>query len=331
MKIDETAMCSSHVAATPHQLESWGDFEFINGEYSLTQPTIKPLFDTKQFEDCLLSWSDSENSFYDEIKENWKNNILDSSKKWNSSLHDGVYSSNSNVKLNSNNLQYNTYLSQLSSVNNDGYDLILYSKIGMGDGQQANNPWLQEFPDPLTRVSWDNYITVSKFDSEKIGLKNYNESNGALNSNYALIKLNETELKVPVIIQPGQAKGTVGLAFGYGREIGVKDEMKTGVNAYKLYKDFSKSQKVTLSSVYEIHEFACVQLHNTLMGRGDIIKETTLDIFNTKDKEYWNPIPKVSKNHIETPVNSKEVDMWDEFDRSIGHHFNLSIDLNACT
>ena len=81
MKIDETAMCSSHVAATPHQLESWGDFEFINGEYSLTQPTIKPLFDTKQFEDCLLSWSDSESSFYDEIKENWKNNILDSSKK----------------------------------------------------------------------------------------------------------------------------------------------------------------------------------------------------------------------------------------------------------
>ena len=331
MKIDETAMCSSHVAATPHQLESWGDFEFINGEYSLTQPTIKPLFDTKQFEDCLLSWSDSKSSFYDEIKENWKNNILDSSKKWNSSLHDGVYSSKSSVKLNYNNLQYSTYISQLTSVNNDGYDLILYSKIGMGDGQQANNPWLQEFPDPLTRVSWDNYITVSKFDAEKIGLKNYNESNGALNSNYALLKLNETELKVPVIIQPGQAKGTVGLALGYGREIGIKDEMKTGVNAFKLYKDFSKSQKVTLSSVYEIHEFACVQLHNTLMGRGDIIKETTLDIFNTKDKEYWNPIPKVSKNHIETPVNSKEVDMWDEFDRSIGHHFNLSIDLNACT
>jgi len=331
MKINETAMYSSHVAATPHQLESWGDFEFINGEYSLTQPTIKPLFDTKQFEECILNWSDSNTSLYDKIKDNWKNNILVSSNKWNSSLHDGVYSSNSSINLNSNNLQYSTYLSQLVSVNNDGYDLIMYSKIGMGDGQQANNPWLQEFPDPLTRVSWDNYITVSKFDAEKIGLKNYNESNGALNSNYALIKLNGKEVKAPVIIQPGQAKGTVGLAFGYGRDNGVKDEMKTGVNAFKLYKDFSKSQKVTLSPVYEIHEFACVQLHNTLMGRGDIIKETTLEIFNSKDKEYWNPIPKVSKNHIEKPVNSKEVDIWTEFDRSIGHHFNLSIDLNACT
>ena len=67
------------------------------------------------------------------------------------------------------------------------------------------------------------------------------------------------------------------------------------------------------------------------MGRGDIVKETTLEVFNTKDKKYWNPMPQVSKNHIEFDVTSKEVDMWQEFDRSIGHHFNLSIDLNSCT
>ena len=156
-------------------------------------------------------------------------------------------------------------------------------------------------------------------------------SNGALNSNFAQINLDNTVIKAPVIIQPGQARGTVGLAFGYGRSDGVKEEMRTGVNAFKIYKGFSKHQKVKISSVYEIHEFACVQLHNTLMGRGDIIKETTLEIFNSKDKEFWNPIPKVSKNHIETAVNSREVDIWNEFDRSIGHHFNLSIDLNACT
>ncbi len=338
MKIDETANFCSHLAATPHQLESWGDFEFINGEFSLTQPTIKPLFDTKQLEDCLLNWLDSENSFYDRIKDNWKNNILDSSTYWNSSLHDGVYSSKVKKRLvdkksNSNltNLNYSKYASELSSSKSEGYDLILYSKIGMGDGQQANNPWLQEFPDPLTRVSWDNYITVSKFDADEIGLKNYNESNGALNSNFAQINLDNTVIKAPVIIQPGQARGTLGLAFGYGRSDGVKEEMRTGVNAFKIYKGFSKHQKVKISSVYEIHEFACVQLHNTLMGRGDIIKETTLEIFNSKDKEFWNPIPKVSKNHIETAVNSREVDIWNEFDRSIGHHFNLSIDLNACT
>ena len=120
---------------------------------------------------------------YKKIKDNWNNNILDSEMKWNSSLHDGVYSSNVKGKsntFNSNfgpiNLNYKKHASQLSIPSSEGYDLILYSKIGMGDGQQANNPWLQEFPDPLTRVSWDNYVTVSRYDAEKIGLKNYNES-----------------------------------------------------------------------------------------------------------------------------------------------------------
>ena len=201
----------------------------------------------------------------------------------------------------------------------------------MGDGQQANNPWLQEFPDPISRVSWDNYLTVSKKDAESLGLKNYNESNGALNSNYAKVILEDEEIKLPVIIQPGQAIGTVGISFGYGRTLGVKSEMKTGSNAFLLYKDFSKLQDVQIKPLYEIHEFALIQLQNTLMGRGDIIKETTLDVFNSKDKSHWNPVPVVSKNHIEIPVNSDEVDMWDSFDRSIGHHFNMSIDLNACT
>jgi molybdopterin-containing oxidoreductase family iron-sulfur binding subunit len=211
-------------------------------------------------------------------------------------------------------------------------ELILYSKVGMGDGQQANNPWLQEFPDPITRTSWDNYLTVSKTDADAMGLVNENVANGGLNGSYANITVNETTVSnVPVIIQPGQAKGTVGLAFGYGKTKGLKEEMQTGVNAYPLYQNFSSVQNVSIEKASGIHEFACVQLHNTLMGRGDIIKETTLEIFNTKDKKYWNAIPKVSKDHIETPVTSPDVDIWDSFDRSIGHHFNLSIDLNACT
>jgi len=107
--------------------------------------------------------------------------------------------------------------------------------------------------------------------------------------------------------------------------------MQTGVNAYAVYENFQKVQSVQIKKVEGEHEFACVQLHNTLMGRGDIIKETTLEVFNTKDKKYWNAMPQVSKNHMEFDVTSPEVDMWQEFDRSIGHHFNLSIDLNSCT
>jgi hypothetical protein len=289
---------------------------------AFVSPIIRPLFDTRQSEEFLLRWSENDNFIHDVLKDNWNKNFLDANSIWNKAIHDGVYSVEDNFKPKLTKVDFSESISKLINTKVKNFELCLYSKIGIGDGQQANNPWLQEFPDLISRVSWDNYLTISKKDAESIGLKNYNEANGALNSNYAMVSLGDSEIKLPVLIQPGQAQGTVGISFGYGRSLGLKSEMMTGSNAFLLYKDFSKVQDVVIKPVHEIHEFACVQLHNTLMGRGDIVRETTLEVFNTKDKNYWNPIPVVSKDHIETAVNKKEVDIWEEFDRSIGHHFN---------
>ena len=327
MKEDETANSCKYVAATPHYLESWGDYEFKTGHYYLSQPTIKPLFDTNQFQDVILTLSGSNNNFYDEIKNNWRSNIL-KGKTWGKSLQDGFYYSYENniprrIKTSAN-------LVNLPIQNTDELDLILYTKVGLGDGQQSSNPWLQEFPDPITRVTWDNYLTVSYSDAERLGLKNYNVSNGALNGSYVTVSNDKNSIKVPVIVQPGQTPGTVGLALGYGKTQAMSEHMNIGVNAYKFYNDFKKTQKVNISKIKGDHEFACIQLHNTMMGRDEIIKETTLEEFIEKDKSIWNPTVMVSKNHIETKVTSKEVDIWREFDRSTGHHFNLSIDLNKC-
>ena len=329
-KEDETAASSQYVAATPHYLEAWGDYELKQGHFALSQPTIKPLFDTQQFQDVVLKLSGSTNSYYEAIKENWNNNVLFGA-SWNQVLHDGYISREAKALEAVNSVAVTSQLKALTSTTAKGMQLVLYTKTGMGDGQQANNPWLQEFPDPVTRVSWDNYLTISKSDADRIGLKNINVANGALNGSYAQVAVNGKSVIAPVLIQPGQAKGTVGLAFGYGKKIGLKEEMQVGINAYELYFGQNKTQNVTITPAEGYHEFACVQLHNTLMGRGDIVKETTLEVFNTKDNHYWNPVPEVSKNHMEMPVTSPEVDMWQEFDRSIGHHFNLSIDLNACT
>ncbi len=344
MKQDETSSLTQYIAAAPHYLESWGDAELKKGHFGLVQPTIRPIFNTRQFQEALLLWNGNDVSYSDYIKELWNSDILNGA-PFNQALHDGVFKrdalisvepGSSDVSETPSSDVYETpsgdAARSLASGNAvSGYELTLYSKVGMGDGQQANNPWLQEFPDPITRTSWDNYLTISKADADELGLVNEYVATGALNGSYANITANGNTLTVPVIVQPGQAKGTVGLALGYGRSTGLKDEMKTGVNAYSLYQDFNPVQSVEISAADGIHEFACVQLQNTLMGRGDIIRETTLEIFNTKDKHYWNPVPQVSLNHIETSVRSPEVDLWDGFDRSIGHHFNLSIDLNACT
>ncbi|MFK7832771.1 MAG: TAT-variant-translocated molybdopterin oxidoreductase [Winogradskyella sp.] len=396
MKQDETSTKCQYIAAAPHNLESWGDFEFKTGHYSMMQPTIRPLFDTKQFQEVLMAWTETSGSYRDYLKSVWTTSVLDGA-SFNKAVQDGVFVKKQWLEGFSNGYDSNTVtttelkdkkertllggiihdvavgaklkkedqdeyqttstttttkvadgsgagmVSALSGGSaaralakttvTDGLELSFYTKIGMGDGQQANNPWLQEFPDPITRTTWDNYLTVSQADANNLNLKNWNVANGGLNGNYAKVSVNGSEpITVPVIIQPGQAKGSVGMAFGYGRTSNaLKDEMKTGVNAYALYQNFKSVQNVTISEAAGEHEFACVQLHNTLMGRGDIIKETTLEIFNTKDKSVWNKVPEVSLNHIETPVTSPDVDLWDSFDRSIGHHFNLSIDLNACT
>ena len=330
MKNDETASIAQWVAATPHYLESWGDVEFKTNHFGLTQPTIRPLFDTKQFQDVLLTWLDKDTSYRDELRSYWEQNILNG-KSWNKTLHDGFYVGNSSLKNSPYRDAVADAVRSLSAVTQDGFTLNLYTKTGIGDGQQANNPWLHELPDPITRVTWDNYLTVSKSDADALGLWNETQSDGSLNGGLAKITVGSSSLTVPVLIQPGQAKGTVGLAFGYGKKVGVKSEMQIGVNAYTLYNNFSSVQPVSIEAVDGTHEFACTQLQNTLMGREDIVKETTLEIFNTKDRNDYNAVPVVSKNHIETVVTSPEVDIWDQFDRSVGHHFNLSIDLNACT
>ncbi len=327
IKEDETAAISKVAAAVPHYLESWNDVSITKGNYALTQPTIRPLFNTKQFQEVLMSLNGIGGTYYDYVKANSASYTAGTS--WNSVLHDGVSGTSSIASGGTAN--YAGAASALAqSKANAGFELNLYTKTGLGDGQQANNPWLQEFPDPITRVSWDNYVTISRADADKLGMTNEIVANGGLNGSYANLVVDGVKLdNVPVIVQPGQAIGTLGMALGYGRKAAMKEEMMVGVNAFSLYKNFNATQNVSISLAEGEHEFASVQGQKTMMGRGDIIKETTLEIFNTKEAKIWNPQPMVSLDHKETAAT--KVDLWESFDRSVGHHFNLSIDLNACT
>ena len=239
---DETAQNSKYVAAASHYLESWGDVELKKGHYSLTQPAIRELFDTRQFQTSLLNWIGADRTYYDYIRETWDTKILRGA-SWNKTLQDGVFVSSEtpvegdievgNAMAAATEETEEVAQPSLGSIasavrslvssTSAGTELLLYSKIGMGDGKQATNPWLQEFPDPISRVSWDNYLTVSKADASEWGLENENVANGGLDGSYVKLTVDGTVIEnVPVIIQPGQAKGTVGLSYGYGRKAGMK-------------------------------------------------------------------------------------------------------------
>ena len=330
LKEDETASLTTIAAPAPHYLESWGDVQFVKGTFGIVQPTIRPLFNSRQLQDNLLVWTSNQQVYFDYLKDMWSTSIL-SGKTWNQIVHDGIFVTDAMLTNTATTVDLSAAAAALGQSKGSGLELNLYTKTGMGDGQQANNPWLQEFPDPITRASWDNYLTVSKADAEEYKIINHNVANGGLNGSYVTLTVGNTKIEnVPVMIQPGQAKGTVGLALGYGKKAALKDAMQVGVNAYALYKGFNTTQSATIALESGEHEFACVQLQKTLMGRGDIIKETTLGIFNSeKDAKVWNPPPMVSMDH--KPIEATKVDLWDSFDRTIGHHFNLSIDLNSCT
>jgi molybdopterin-containing oxidoreductase family iron-sulfur binding subunit len=332
---NDTVAASNYVLPATHFLESWGDVSISKGNYGLVQPTIQKLFKTRQLQEILLKWSGSSTSYYEYLKSFWTNEILEGS-SWNTALHNGFFTKEISVNRTVNNLSISAVAADLfKSVKASPLELVLYTTTGIGDGKQANNPWLQEFPDPLTRASWDNYITISQADAKRLDFTNPVKDNGAIDGDYANISVNGvTVSNVPVYIQPGQAPGSIGLALGYGRTLGFKDEMKVGVNAYPLYKDAQTIQYgVSIEKVSGTHKFACTQVQKTIAGRHDILKEVSLkDYINIDPKDHkngWNIPAMVSYDHQE--VEAKSIDLWAEHNREIGHHFNLSIDLTSCT
>ncbi|WP_010137010.1 TAT-variant-translocated molybdopterin oxidoreductase [Ochrovirga pacifica] len=326
-KEDETLSEMQYALPTPSYLEAWGDVKITANQYSLTQPTIKPLFDTKQFQDCLLAWTDQSIAYYDYLAAFAKENALNGA-SWNQTLHDG-FTTVAATALSAQEINVAEAAKALkSTVKTGAFELTLYSSVAIGDGQQANNPWLQELPDPLTRAAWDNYLLMSQADANELGFTNPVKDNGAINGQYAKITVNGVVIdNVPVLIQPGQAKGTLGLSYGYGKTKAMKEEMLVGVNAYAV--NFSGALIAKVENAGGKHLFACEQLQHTIAGRHDILRETSLSEYQHGHAEEWNPRPEVSLKHEETDVT--KVDLWDDHDRSIGHHFNLSIDLTSCT
>ena len=326
MRADETAQQTTLWAPQPHYLESWGDVEFKYGHYGLMQPCIRPLFNTKQWQDCFLQWIGHKESYYDFIKAHWENHILKGF-PWEQALHDGTFVDNEKrfdfeqqeeerLSLFRTKESFTDIsISQLLiSQTESPFELTLYTSTALGDGQQANNPWLQELPDPIHRTTWDNFLTMHPSDAQTLGIENWHTADGALDGHQAKISANGKSIIAPVLISPAQAQGSVGLALGYGRKAGIQAEMQVGVNAFVLYKDHCKTQGVQIEKAEGTHQFACLQLQNELVGRKNILKEISLETFLSESTEVWNPKHPKTKKELTTP-----------------HHFKLSIDLNACT
>lgn len=335
-KKNEMYKAAKAVIPVANWLESWGDIEPQTGVYSLMQPTIQKIYKSRQIEESLLVWKNGKNNaannYYDYLKSS-AGSILGAT-SFNKALYNGINTSNNATALSYAGGNAAQAIAELGNFKASELELVLYTKTSMGDGTQANNPWLQELPDPLTRMSWDNYLTISPKDAEKFAIENDLNARMQLDGSIVNLTVNGVTIKdVPVFIQPGQAEGSVGLALGYGKK-NSGATADTGVNAYPLFDGSNLVVSgVKIEKTGEDHEFAGIQLQNTLMGRYEIAKEVPLAEFISVpfDDEHkgWNK--PLEYHTISGALPARKIDLWDAFDDTDGPHFNLSIDLNSCT
>lgn len=314
--LDETSQNAGMVAPDNHWLESWNIFEPMSGHYVTSQPVISKVFNTRSAMESLRAWAGEKVEMgEDQASRKWvtdyiSNNLgVDSNK----ALHEGVIETSSTTGAGAYAGDASSAASAISSSYKatNGFELALYKKVGIQDGTAALNPWCHELPDPVTKVTYDNYVTISRHDAEM---------NEWEQGDIIKVTANGVEVELPLLIQPGQARTVVGVALGYGRNVVTtlqNDLIDLGKNVYPMSKGGSLVQNVTLEKVGSGYEFAQTQTHHMIEGR-DYLREATLEEYQ-KD-------PKVRNEHSHHLVS-----LWEEYDYSKGHHWAMAIDMNACT
>lgn len=306
-----------YVLPANHYLESWDDAEPKTGIYSLAQPVIRNIFDTRQPQDSLLKWIGSEFDYYQFIKTNWLNHIINSTEaEWNNTLQKGIYE----IEAPARNYSYNGTLlndslaaiAGKSKQSANSFEVQTYTSIALGNGIHANNPWLMELPDPIAKISWDNFASISTKTADKLKV-----------STGGLILLNGIQL--PVYIQPGQADDTISVALGYGHTKFGKVSKGIGVNAYKLVsysnnnRHLCKITGVDIKIIEGEYPLAISQKHGSLEGR-PIVRETILSRYKESPD---------AGNELHAEFEEKHVTLYKE-NQFNGHHWGMGVDLNKC-
>lgn len=317
---DETTALCQYILPETNYLESWNDQEPKVGIYSLAQPVIAPIFYARAPQETLLIWMGNKTTYHDFLKNQWQQTHFTGQKEttnfiqfWNSTLQKGVYETarQSSTAYSTNGLT--EAASQIKSPG-PGIEIALYETVALGNGKYANNPWLQELPDPVAKISWDNFAAVPVEYARQNGLKNED-----------VIRINGIEL--PVFIQPGQAKDTISVALGYGRKVSGKVGTKTGVNIYPLVgiENGLRRYYVPQASVEKVpgkvFELAISQTHDLMEGR-PIVRETILPDY-VKDQAAGNELHAIN--------NQKSVTLYNEATFNEPHHWGMAVDLNTCT
>ena len=322
-RVDESAQYCQYVAPNSHLLESWDVIEPRTNVYGFVQPTITALFDTRQESASILTWAGNVNVAIDSLVQAEIASV--SGLSYSEALQAGFVDKTSGIGASA--------LPGISTITTPtqpkGMELFLYEKVAIGDGKLANNPFLQEMPDPISKATWDNYILVpysfakeNKIDSMPADKK----------VPVGKITVAGKSFELPIVVQFGQAQNTLAIALGYGREKSGNVGSGVGANLYPILKNNTNSvDGVTFELTGKTYNLGLNQTYHTLMEdvslpgkplryRGMVVKETNLASYS-KSETAGNEDREAIQKHLVTMYPTPKFP---------GHHWGMSVDMNAC-
>ena len=396
-KMDETAELCKYIMPDHHYLESWGDTEAKTGQFSLIQPTIHPLFKTRQWQDSLMKWSGATTDYLGYVKQYWIGK-LGTESNWDKALQDGLITPTASsvnttttsatssspdtarsltptgalVTATATRAQGASFnaggvaqaVGAITAAKTSGVEVVLYQKVTMGIGTQANNPWLQETPDPISKATWDNYAVISPamalsvfgIDLNKDGDTDDYEVHPE--KPVAKISIGNKIIELPIIIVPGTNPNTVGIALGYGRGVNAvyEDEKgetnsdasekarvnigkaagAVGKNAFPLVtwngvtRDYYIYAAEVAKAGYKV-KVAQNQTAQGYHGRTEVVLETSLASLKSNPNIILSRREHLQEDYAPKTGNyEKEATLYPVFPRP-GIKWGMSIDMNTCT
>jgi molybdopterin-containing oxidoreductase family iron-sulfur binding subunit len=314
---DETARLAEWHINEAHSLECWGDSRAQDGTLSVQQPLIEPLFNGKSPIELLgFMATGVEQRGYDLVRKFWQNQIIptgDFEKQWRKVLHDGVLEGSQGSRLDKNPRPLQPFAASIEPViKDDGFEVVFEPSPALWDGRYANNGWLQELPDPMTKLTWDNAALISLATASKLGVAT---------EDVIEITTASGRVEAPVYILPGHADNSVTLPLGYGRKNPGRIAEGAGFDAYPLRASDSMwiCTGVRVEKTGRTYPLSSSQNHHSMEGR-PIVREGTLE-------EYKHE-PHFAAEMVEAGAAPS---LWKEHKYDEGYQWGMTIDLNTCT
>ncbi|MGB2712684.1 MAG: TAT-variant-translocated molybdopterin oxidoreductase [Vicinamibacterales bacterium] len=349
--VDETSSKAEWHIPRAHYLESWGDARAVGGTLSVVQPLILPLFGGRTPVEVLgLMVGGQDRPGYDIVRETWQPILGEAEfdKKWNRVLHDGLLSGSELPEvvpgLTGRPLAELGRLraggasasqGQASSAAGD-LEVVFLPSPSLHDGRFANDGWLQELPDPLTKLTWDNPALVSPKTAASIGIAN---------EDLVRLEYGGRSLELPVWILPGMADGVVALTLGYGRSHAGRIGSGVGFDAFTLRSSGAPGfdSGVKLTRLARTYPLSATQEHGSMEGR-PVVRESTLSALRSKSAVEAEPS---EASHAGSSPRSAEngkapgalgvfeedphhFSLWKEHGYDQGHQWGMTVDLNSC-